>query len=158
MPLDSTKQAILRDFILESAQNHHFYNDMGVVLMTIEKDEKERVKWNLWPTIDDSFMSNPPTKYFDFNGKLVLVWEGARLKSGSKHEYDNATVKACLWEKIGDRLYIKPPYRFRWTSQKPPAGSPQKRLEALRWSETGGGGGYTIIFNKDGTYQRIPMT
>jgi len=153
--LDSTQQTILSDFIRESQQNHYFINDKGIILMTIGKNEKGLVTWELSPTIDDWFMYDPPGKYFYFRSFLVLVWEGKGIGSGLNSNRDTAAIKSCLWDKIGDRIYIRPPSKPRLMEVVTPDG--KKRMIDSRVSVTGGGGAYIITFYKNGTYTKIPL-
>jgi len=157
----SAQEEVLRDFLMECLRDGgYFINDKGVILLNVFTDQesindpKGIARWDISYTIDDWFISNPPNKYFDYKGHLVLVWDQnskAIEKSQSKTAIES--VKQCLWDKIGDRLYQQPAKRYRWSSQKAPDGRP---LEGVRRVQLGGGG-YHIIFYKDGTYQKRTM-
>jgi len=113
----SAQEEVLRDFLMECLRDGgYFVNDKGVILLRIFTDQqsihdpKAIVRWDISYAIDDLFMSNPPSKYFDYKGYLVLIWNQsseAIEKSQSKTTIES--VKQCLWEKIGDRLYQHPP-------------------------------------------------
>lgn len=152
---DSIKKEILRDFINESIANNDFRDDKGVVRLTVYQDKQKQTHWILSATINDGFLNvNPPTKYFDFMGDLVLVWDADSVGNTIQTKGDTAILKQCLRAKIADRLYIQPPRQFRWTNMKAPNGIP-RNLEGMRREKLGGG--YHIIFNKDGTYVRTRM-
>jgi len=160
LKLTSAQETVLKDFLNECLGNGgYFVNDKGVILLTVYTDSqsigdsKAITRWDISYSIDDWFMSNPPSKYFDYKGDLVLVWEHSNDKISGPDRSDISALKQCIWDKIGDRLYQQPPNRYRWSSRRTPDG---RSLEGMRRAKHGGGG-YHIIFYKDGTYVKTPM-
>ncbi|MCU0354139.1 MAG: hypothetical protein MUD08_10445 [Cytophagales bacterium] len=152
---DSVKRKILRDFIDESVSNKDFKDDKGIVRLIVYKDKNGLLHWKLSTTINDGFLNvNPPTKYFDFMGDLVLIWEADANGKTLQTTGDTAAIKQCLRKKITDRLYIQPPSQHRWTALKSPVDA-KRNLEGIRRRSLGGG--YIIVFNKDGSYTKTPL-
>ena len=152
---DSTKQSILRQFISSAEKNRFFVNDKGIVKLTRYQDANGLTRWYLVATIDDQYKDNPPTKFSDFDGDIVLVYDADSSGKELPTKGNAANINQCLEEKIGDRVYIRPRTKNRWTSHEYKTLSGKIIRQGQRRITTGNGGSLIIIFQKDGTYKTL---
>ena len=151
---DTAKYRILSNFVSDLQRDNYFQNDKGIIRMTRYQDEAGDSIWILSPLIDNRYRDDPPTKFSVFNGRIILVYEGNQAGNSPNNAHPEA-YNDCLEDIIGDRVYIRPSREDRWTKEYEFAG----RLynQGTRTVSTGGGGGITVRFKKDGNYKVNPM-
>lgn len=161
---DAEKE-VLAKVIAEWKRERYFIADhnlhyKGVVFLTIGKNKDGLKRWGLTPWIADDYKGDPPITYSEYDGSIILIYNederGNLLPVGGDKEARNK----CLSEIIGDRLFINPPptpeLHRKMVEVTLPNG--QERMIESQTNRLGNSGGqYWIIFNKDGTYQKIPM-
>ncbi|MEZ0485622.1 hypothetical protein [Fibrella aquatica] len=152
---NAVRRKVLSNFISASLSNQSFSvkYDKGIIILKEYTNAHNELCWLLSPDIDDSYKDNPPTRFSDFNGDIVLVYTadstGNALKTPQPHE----PLNQCLEQIIGDRVFTRPAKRSRWTSSVFPITN-RKATEGARRNLTGNGGDVIIIFQKDGTYRK----
>ncbi|RYF77926.1 MAG: hypothetical protein EOO39_02750 [Cytophagaceae bacterium] len=150
---DETKRKILVDFI-QSCGARWWSNDKGLVHLREYRNDKGKLCWLLLPCIDDRHRDNPPNRFADLNGDIILIFD-ADSRGNLKPITDNQNaLNQCLDQIIGDRVYNRPTVKGRWTSDVLPF-SNRKRAEGNHWLRGGNGGSLIVIFNEDGTFQKL---
>jgi hypothetical protein len=146
---DSLKKRILFEFIRASISNKWFSSvyDKGIVHLHEYTNEEGENCWRLFPTIEDRYKDNPPTRFSDFGGDIILVYEADSVGHPLKTKGDIDSLNACLEQIIGDRVFTRPANRSRWTSDVLPIIN-RRRSEGNRRNITGNGGDVIIIFDK----------
>jgi|GEM_PF-873450 len=161
----AAEKEVLAEVIQEWKTDRYFIADnnlhyKGVVFLTIGKNENGLKRWALTPWISDNYKGDPPSKYSEYNGTIILIYDederGNLLPIGG----DKETRNKYLSEIIGDRLFINPTptpeLHRKMVEITLPNG--QKRMVEHQVHRLGNSGGqYWIIFNKDGTYVKTPM-
>lgn len=150
---DDNKRKLLVDFIRSCEQSWGKYNK-GIVLLREYHNQEGKLCWLLLPSIDDEYKDNPPNRFADLDGDIILVFEaesnGLVLKPTVG---DKDRLNQCLAQIIGDRVYTRPTIKTRWTSCIPIA---DKKIKVARRRLYGGNGGSLIIvFNADGSYEKL---
>jgi hypothetical protein len=150
---DSVKRKLLFDYIRQCSTNNSFNSDYdkGILHLYEFQDSKNRLCWILYPRIDDYYKDNPPTKFSDFDGDIVLVYEADSTGRAIENKGDIPAINRCLEQIIGDRVFTRPSIRTRWTSDVLPFIN-QKRNHGNSRISTGGGQAIKVRFNKDNTY------
>ena len=118
------------------------------------KNEQSKPCWLLLPSIDDSYKDNPPNRFASFNGDIILVFEADSNKNVKPIEGDKNRLNQCLEQIIGDRVYTRPAMKSRWTDNVMPFTNRKMKRGASRMSG-GNGGSLIIIFNADGSYEKL---
>ncbi|MBN8823783.1 MULTISPECIES: hypothetical protein [unclassified Spirosoma] len=151
---DSIKQKILFEFIQNCVKEQWFNTnyDKGIVHLYEFHNSENKLCWILSATIDDIYKNNPPLRFSDFRGDIILVYDADSTGRVVKTTADKAVLNRCLEQIIGDRVFTRPTTRRRWTSDVLPYIN-RKRNEGNRRFSTGGGGSTLVIFEKDGTYK-----
>lgn len=160
----AAEKRVLSEVIAEWKRERHFIADnnlhyKGVAFLTVGKNKDRLKRWSLTPWISDNYKGDPPTKYSEHDGTVILIYEedekGNLLSIGGDKEARNK----YLSEIIGDRLFINPPPTpdlHRKMTEVIIDG--KKRMVEEKKNLLGNSGGqYWIIFNKDGTYTKTPM-
>ena len=151
---DPKKRQILFDFIQDCERNQ-WKNDKGIVLLREYQNEQGKPCWLLLPSIDDSYKDNPPNRFASFNGDIILIFDaesnGHILKPNVG---DKDRLNQCLEQIIGDRVYTRPVIKTRWTDNVIPFTNRKMKRGASRISG-GNGGSLIIIFNPDGSYEKL---
>ncbi|MPR33629.1 hypothetical protein [Salmonirosea aquatica] len=150
---DPSKRQILGDFIRACEQNQ-WKNDKGIVLLREYQNEQGKDCWLLLPSIDDSYKDNPPGRFASFNGDIILVFEADSNRSIIEAQGDKSALNQCLEQIIGDRVYIRPTIKTRWTDNVMPFTNRKMKVGVRRIS-AGNGGSLIIIFNSDGSYKKL---
>ena len=149
-----TKRQILSDFISNCVRNRYWMNDKGIILIREYQNEEGKQCWLLSPSIDDGYKDNPPNRFATFNGDIVLIFD-ANSKGITKESTGNRNaLNQCLDQIIGDRVYIRPSTKSRWADTVLPITN-RKIKEGARRIWGGNGGSLIIIFNADGSYQKL---
>ncbi|WP_461102653.1 hypothetical protein [Spirosoma koreense] len=141
------------DFIRRCEQNQ-WKNDKGIVLLREYQNEQGKTCWLLLPSIDDSYKDNPPSRFASFNGDIILVFEADANRNVKPAVGDKPRLNHCLEQIIGDRVYIRPTIKSRWTDNVMPITNRKMERGASRISG-GNGGSLIIIFNEDGSYEKL---
>ncbi len=152
---DSVKRRILYEFIQSCLNENGFsvrYNK-GIVYLTQYTNEEGKPCWDLYARIDDSYKDNPPSQFMDFQGDIVLVYQGDEKRRPLKAAKDKEVLNKCLEKIIGDRVFTRPTTKERWTSDVMPISNRPRKIGNSR-DMTGGAGQIAIIFNSDGTYEK----
>lgn len=151
---DPKRRQILVDFIRDCERNQ-WKNDKGIVLLREYQNEQGKSCWLLLPSIDDSYKDNPPSRFASFNGDIILIFDaesnGLVLKPTVG---DKDRLNQCLEKIIGDRVYTRPTIKSRWTDNVMPFTNRKMERGAGR-IYGGNGGSLIIIFNPDGSYDRL---
>jgi hypothetical protein len=150
---DQTKGQILYDFI-RNCERNEWKNDKGIVLLREYQNEQGKSCWLLLPSIDDSYKDNPPRRFASFNGDIILVFDADSKHNVKLVEGDKNRLNQCLAQIIGDRVYTRPTIKSRWTDNVMPLTNRKMKSGARRISG-GNGGSLIIIFNSDGSYQKL---
>ena len=150
---DSTRTKILFDFIRACEQNE-WKNDKGIVLLREYQNEQGKSCWLLLPSIDDRYKDNPPGRFASFNGDIILVFDADSTGNVKPAQGDKNALNQCLEQIIGDRVYIRPTIKTRWTDNVRPFTN-DKMEEGARRIWAGNGGSLIIIFNEDGSYRKL---
>ena len=150
---DPNKRKILFDFI-QNCERNQWKNDKGIVLLREYQDEKGRPCWLLLPSIDDGYKDNPLNRFASFNGDIILVFDADSNKNVKPVEGDKSRLNQCLEQIIGDRVYTRPTIKSRWTDNVMPFTNRKLKRGASRISG-GNGGSLIIIFNSDGSYEKL---
>ncbi|UHG94992.1 hypothetical protein [Spirosoma oryzicola] len=150
---DPNRRQILFNFIGECERNQ-WKNDKGIVLLREYQNEQGRTCWLLLPGIDDSYRDNPPSRFASFNGDIILVFEADSRGNLKPAEGDKDLLNQCLEQIIGDRVYTRPTIKTRWTDNVMPFTNRKMKRGASRISG-GNGGSVLVIFNADGSYQKV---
>jgi hypothetical protein len=108
----------------------------------------------LSPCIDDRYKDNPPNRFATFNGDIILVFEADSMQRRKVASGDKMGINQCLEQIIGDRVYIRPATNTRWTDSVRPFTN-EKMKEGRRRISAGNDGSVIIIFNGDGTFQKL---
>ncbi len=156
---DPLRRRILADFLGACIRNKEFLPkyDKGIIHLYQYQNAHGEECWLLMPLIDDSYKDNPPTRFSDFNGDIILVYDADSVGHPYKTTGDIAARNRCLEQIIGDRVFTRPPKRTRWTSMVLPI-SNRRMNEGNRRNLTGNGGDVIIIFDKKGGYRKsIPV-
>lgn len=149
---DDNKRKILVDFIRSCEQNWGKYNK-GIVLLREYHNQEGKLCWVLLPSIDDEYKDNPPNRFADFEGDIILIFDADSRGNVKPTSEDNNALNQCLERIIGDRVYTRPTIKTRWTSYMP---LPNKKIKIARRRIYGGNGGSLIIvFNADGSYEKL---
>lgn len=156
---DSLKEKILNKFISDCVNNNWFNRsyDKGIIHLYEYFDTKGNLCWYLSPLIDDRYKDNPPNRFSDFRGDIILVYDAdstgrVRMTAGDKDAKNH-----CLEQIIGDRVFTRPTQKTRWTSDVIPYIN-KNRSEGNRRIMTGGGGAIIVRFTKDGKYVISPLS
>jgi hypothetical protein len=150
---DTSKRQILSDFIRACEQNE-WKNDKGIVLLREYQNEQGKYCWLLIPSIDDRYKDNPPARFASFNGDIILVFDADSTGNIKVAQGDKNALNQCLEQIIGDRVYIRPTIKTRWTDNVVPFTNRKMKVGARRIS-AGNGGSLIIIFNGDGSYKKL---
>lgn len=151
---DQTRRQILTDFIANCGRNHYWLNDKGIVLLRQYQNQDGKLCWLLLPSIDDSYKGNPPSRFASFNGDIILVFEATSSGLLKAPAGDQQALNQCLEQIIGDRVYTRPTIKSRWTDNVMPFTN-EKMKSGARRIQGGNGGSLIIIFNSDGSYQKL---
>ena len=135
-------------------RNNYWRYDKGIVLLREYQNKEGKLCWLLLPSIDDAYKDNPPNRFATFDGDIILIFD-ATSKGILKESIDNKNaLNQCLEKIIGDRVYIRPAATSRWADAVPTITN--KRLKEGRRRISGGNGGsLNVIFNADGSYQKL---
>lgn len=150
---DSIKRKILFDFIQSSLREHWFSReyDKGIVHLCEYHNSQNQLCWLLYSRVDDLYKDNPPNRFADFDGDIILIYDADSTGRVIKTIGDRTSLNQCLEKIIGDRVFIRPATKKRWTSAVIPYVN-KRRYEGNRRIMTGGGGSIIVTFNKDGSY------
>ena len=129
-------------------------NDKGIVLLREYQNEQGKACWLLLPSIDDSYKDNPPGRFASFNGDIILVFDADSSKNVKPTERDKDRLNQCLAKIIGDRVYTRPTTKTRWTDNVMPFTN-RKMERGTSRIYGGNGGSLIIIFNSDGSYEKL---
>ncbi|WP_461112598.1 hypothetical protein [Spirosoma jeollabukense] len=151
---DQTKRQILSEFVNRCVSNSSWKNDKGIVLLREYQNEQGKTCWLLLPSIDDSYKDNPPSRFASFNGDIILVFEADSNRNVKPAVGDKSRLNQCLEQIIGDRVYTRPTIKSRWTDNVMPITNRKMERGASRISG-GNGGSLIIIFNADGSYEKL---
>ncbi|MVM30745.1 hypothetical protein GO755_11940 [Spirosoma sp. HMF4905] len=151
---NKVKRKVLIDFIHHPVQSNGFNSiyDKGIVHLYEFHNSQGQLCWYLSGLIDDSYKDNPPNRFADVSGDIVLIYEADSTGRPLKTTGDKVAKNRCLEQIIGDRVFTRPTIRTRWTSDVLPHIN-RKRNEGNHRNITGNGGSILVIFNKDGTYK-----
>jgi hypothetical protein len=158
---NTQKKQLLNEFIEDLTKKECFVEDKGIIHLSMYKDADGRERWDLYPVIDDRYKDNPTAKYAYFEPgnstitTVLLVWDADSTGSIIPLKGNQPTILECLSKIIEDRVYIRPPYSKRLKESTLANG--KKIMIEDRAHINGSKCGYHIIFNKNGTYQKIPM-
>ena len=150
---DSIKQQILADYI-RSCERGLWRKDKGIVLLYEYQNEQQKPCWYLSSSIDDGYKANPPRRFMDFQGDIILIFEGRATGYDRYATTETSALIQCLEQIVGDRVYTRPTIRSRWTNQVLPT-SNKKMTVGQRRISGGNGGDLIIIFNADGSYHKM---
>lgn len=148
-----TKRQILADYI-KSCEQKLWSNDKGIVMLYQYHNQQDQLCWYLSSSIDDRYKDNPPRQFMDFEGDIVLIYNGKPGEIRSDTTINKNALNHCLEQIIGDRVYIRPTTKSRWTNGVLPI-SNHKLTVGRRRISAGNGGALIIVFTSDGTYQKI---
>ncbi|AUD06501.1 hypothetical protein [Spirosoma pollinicola] len=151
---DQTKRQILAEFVSRCVSNSSWKNDKGIVLLREYQNEEGKVCWLLSPSIDDTYKDNPPNRFASFNGDIILVFDADSRGMSKESTGDKDALNQCLAQIIGDRVYIRPSIKSRWTNNVMPFTN-HKMKSGARRIQGGNGGSLIIVFNADGSYQKL---
>ena len=149
----SAKQQVLADYI-KSCEQNSWRNDKGVVILYQYRNFQDQTCWYLSSSMDDRYKDNPPRKFMDFEGDIVLIYDGKPGGSSRDTTLNKNALNHCLEQIIGDRVYIRPTLKSRWTNGVLPI-SNHKLTVCRRHIYGGNGGALIIVFTSDGSYQKI---
>jgi hypothetical protein len=150
---DPKRRQILFDFI-QSCERNQWRNDKGIVLLREYENEQGKLCWLLLPCIDDTYKDNPPNRFASFNGDIILVFDADSNRNIRPTVGDKSRLNQCLEQIIGDRVYIRPTIKTRWTDMVLPFTNRKMKRGASRISG-GNGGSLIIVFNSDGSYEKL---
>ena len=150
---DVNRRQILFNFIRDCEQNQ-WKNDKGIVLLREYQNEQGKSCWLLLLSIDDSYKDNPPGRFASFNGDIILVFDADSRQNIKPVVGDKNRLNQCLEQVIGDRVYIRPIIKSRWTDMVLPFTN-RKMRQGARRIQGGNGGSLIIIFNTNGSYQKL---
>ena len=152
---NAQKRQILADFISSCIRNHYWLNNKGIVLLNQYQNQQGKQCWLLLPSIDDSYKDNPPNRFASFEGDIILIFETESNGFITKPTGDDKSrLNQCLEQIIGDRIYSRPTIKTRWTDMVLPISNRKLERGASRIS-AGNGGSLIIIFNPDGSYEKL---
>ncbi len=109
---DTIQRGLLVDYITRCNRDRHFVHDKGIIVITrfVEKGLK---CWSMQAIIDDRYKDNPPVEWANFRGNIILFYDTHLNRFDIVKHTPTPELLCCLDEAIGDRLYIRPPYRPR---------------------------------------------
>lgn len=149
----SIKKSIISKFIQECERNW-WKTDKGIIHLAEYKNEQGKLCWLLQQRIDDSYKDNPPDQFADFDGDIILIFEADSNRNIIPTKKNRDALNRCLEQIVGDRVYIRPTIKTRWTSSVLPITN--KKLKVGRRRIRGGNGGsLIIIFNADGSFEQL---
>ena len=151
---DQRKRHILSEFISSCVRNKYWTNDKGIILLREYQNEQGKSCWLLLPSIDDSYKDNPPNRSASFDGDIILIFDADSKQNVKPTVGDKTLLNQCLEQIIGDRVYTRPTIKSRWTNMVLPVTN-HKMKEGARRAEIGNGGSLIIIFNADGSYEKL---
>lgn len=149
------KRSLIREYINDCHQKHHFFEDKGVVQLVAYQNPQGLLCWYLSALVDNRYLAAPPQQYAWFDNDVALVYQGdkqGRVIAASK---PSAELRACLTEVVGGRVYEYrkiPAYAYYTDSN----GARKKTL--IKHDATGNvHNELIIVFNGDGTItKKIP--
>lgn len=157
---NKAKRSLISSF-LDSAlsqsanSSREFVNDKGIIHLYRYQNAEGDSVWRLIPVIDDRYKDNPPQAFADVQGDIALIWDADEQGRPLKNPNPPEPYVQCLEQVIGDRVYLRPTIKTRWTSHVLPWG--RKRKHGNHRVSTGGGGAIEYVFKSDSTYQANPM-
>jgi hypothetical protein len=147
------KRQILSEFVSSCVRNHYWQNDKGIVLLREYQNEEGKLCWLLLPSIDDSYKDNPSNRFACFQGDIILIYDADSRGNAKFNLESKDALNQCLEQIIGDRVYRRPITTSRWADTVLPIIN--RKLNGKRRYTTGNGGSLIIIFNPDGSHQKI---
>ncbi len=90
--------------------------DKGIVHLYEYFDKEGNYCWFLKPFIDDTYRDNPPNRFMDFRGDIVLIYSADSNRNLIPPGGNKKARNDCLNQIVGDRVYIRPSQRERWSS------------------------------------------
>ncbi|MBD2757764.1 hypothetical protein IC230_33185 [Spirosoma sp. BT704] len=150
---DQNKRLILINF-MRNCVGKYWLNDKGIVLLREYQNEQGKLCWLLLPSIDDSYKDNPPNRFASFEGDIILVFDADSNRNVKPTIGDKTLLNQCLEQIIGDRVYTRPVIKGRWTDMVLPF-TDRKMKEGAHRHALGNGGSLLIIFNSDGSYEKL---
>jgi len=152
---NETQKSLMYDLLIEWQEKNYFQRGRGIIGLVQQTTAEGKRVWGVYPMIDDMYKANPPDKYARFSRTVILIYDADSNGRDLPIKGEAAERIRCLEEVIGDLVYINPPLKPRYEEVRLPNG--KKELREYKVAQTGGGGGYWITFNKDGTYVKTPM-
>ena len=143
------KRKILSDFIDSALREKYFVNNKGIVHLYQYQTSQGDSVWRLYPTIEDEYRDNPPTKFSVFHGDIVLIYDADQQGSAQQNPNPEA-FNACLEDVIGNRVYSRPTREDRWTDEvfgkrKMKSGAQRAVIDHAK--------DQIVVFYKDGTHR-----
>jgi hypothetical protein len=150
---NQTRRQILADFINDCVRNRYWINDKGIILLREYQNDQGKLCWLLLPCIDDRYKQNAPNRFASFNGDIIIIYDANSKGIPYETTGDKNSIR-CLEQIVGDRVYSYPTIHSRWTDMVLPFTN-RKLKEGARRISGGNGGSLIIIFNPDGSYQKL---
>jgi hypothetical protein len=144
---------MIADYHIEAINNHWFYEDKGIILMSkCVTDTADVYLFNA--CIDDRFLENPPTKYCFLFGTVVVMYDTDQKCKPQKGVLSEDDKKILLTE-IGDRIYERPKIKERWYEIRwSDTNIEHKKLEWPYMVRVGGGTDIQYFLKKNGKYTK----
>ncbi len=145
---------ILTDYIAEARKNGAFYEDMGVIRLTVCFSKPENTtRYTLAVLIDNRYEDQPIEKYAYFEN-YVILFDSCRsnISIPNKDEYFRS-----LNEEIGDRVYKRPTKKGRWMTYRTKEGKLESGMRELSIIRGGSGqqNGRVYIVDENNKFKKL---
>lgn len=148
------QKMLIREYLQECRQKRYFFEDKGIVTLTIYQDAKGRTCWLLSAMIDDRYRANPlPEQYAFVAHDVFLVYKGDSTGRVLSMPTGTTERDKCLQEIIGSRVYERSTKKqFMYVQEA--NGQETKypvthQFNGNHWNEQ------IIRFNRDGTVTKF---
>ena len=119
---------VLKDFIEDAKKNRAFYEDKGVINLTLcPSDSVCQTRYSLSVLIDNRYEDLPIFKYAYFDNYVVL-FDSCRFVPGIT---DKGEYFKTLNDEIGDRVYKRPTKKGRWMTYRTKEGKTVNGMREL---------------------------
>lgn len=147
------QKELLREYLKECYRKRFFFEDKGVVKLTIFQDSAGLTNWHLSALIDDRYRSRPPEQYAFFDDYIILVYKGDQDGFELPIAGDNTSRNACIEDVVGSRVYERS--NKKQFVYKPDATGKVQKVPITYISYGNKSNEIIIRFNRDGTITKF---
>lgn len=115
--LSKKEEKVIRDYLNFAVSNKYFINGYGILAINEYQNKDNDKAWLISFMIDDRYKEDPPLKWANYDGDILVFYDRDYRGEGKRIEFSNDEKKQVLDSLdniILDRVYIRPPYRKRF--------------------------------------------